>query len=117
MSRHYYDERIERGDRADTDERTVTSGYRSLFGGLAVTGLVLCATPAIVLGMGMVIAFGILWICTPVVEQAEQECIEETRNDGDGAGSFWRTVGIMLLIGFLAILLGGGAMLAMLNGW
>lgn len=97
-------------------EQTVTSGYRDLFGLLAAVGACLCVTPAIVLGAGMFIAFGILWLCTPVVEQAERECIEETRQSGDGASAFWRTVGIMLIVGFFAILLGGGAMLAMLGG-
>jgi len=101
---------------AGQDETTVTSGYRDLFGLLAAVGACLCVTPAIVLGIGMAIAFGLLWLCLPVVEQAEQECIEDTRQTDDGTSAFWRTVGIMLVIGFFAILLGGGAMLAMLGG-
>jgi len=96
-------------------ESTVTRGYRDLFGLLAAVGGCLYVTPAFVIGIGMTIAFGILWLCTPVVEEAERECIEETRQSGDGAGAFWRTVGIMLIVGFFAILLGGGAMLAALG--
>ena len=100
---------------AAQDESTVTRGYRDLFGLLAAVGACLCVTPAIVLGIGMAIAFGILWLCTPVVEEAERACIEETRQTGDGDGAFWRTVGIMLIVGFFAVLFGGGAMMAMLG--
>jgi hypothetical protein len=100
---------------AAQDESTVTSGYRDLFGLLAAVGACLCVTPAFVIGIGMAIAFGILWLFMPAVEEAEQDCIEETRQSGDGAGAFWRTVGIMLIVGFFAVLFGGGAMMAMLG--
>lgn len=98
------------------DEQNVTRGYRGLFGTLAAVGACLCVTPLAVLGVGMVLAFGILWLCAPIVEQSESECIEDTRQSGDGTSAFWRTVGIMLIVGFLAILLGGGAMMAMIGG-
>lgn len=81
----------------------VTKSYRGLWGFLAIVGACLCVTPVALLGTGMVIAFGLLWLCSPVVEKLEQETIEDTRETGGGVGKFIQTVMLMLFLGALAI--------------
>ena len=81
----------------------VTSSYRGLWGFLAIVGACLCVTPVALLGAGMVIAFGLLWLCSPVVEKLERETIEDARETGGGVGKFIKTVITMLFLGALAI--------------
>jgi len=116
----YYDDRMAeiaaQREQVAPDEPTATSEYRGLFGVLTLVGVGLCFTPVAVLGVGMVISFGILWLCAPVVEQAEVETIDETQATGDGLGPFIKTVLTMLFFGALAIVLAVGVMIIMMGG-
>jgi len=110
----YYDESATR-TAAQTDEATATGDSRSLWGWLAIAGVGLCFTPIIVLGVGMAISFGLLWLCAPVVETLEQETIEDVRETGGGVGKFIKTVAMMLCFGVVAIVLAVFVMLAMME--
>ena len=101
---------------AEQDEATETGTNRSLWGWLTIIGIVLCFTPVALLGVGMAIAFGLLWLCAPVVETLEQETIEDTRETGGGVVKFIQTVMLMLFVGALAIGLAVLAMMVMLGG-
>lgn len=98
------------------DEPTATGDSRGLWGWLAVLGILLCFTPVALLGVGMAIAFGLLWLCAPVVETLEQETIEDARETGGGVGKFIRTVLLMVFFGVMAIGLAVLVMLAMIGG-
>lgn len=111
----YYDESATR-TAAQTDEPTATGTHRGPWGFLAIVGACLCVTPAALLGAGMTIAFGLLWLCAPVVETLEQETIEDTRETGGGVGKFIKTVAMMLCFGVVAIVLAVFVMLAMIGG-
>ena len=100
----------------EQDEASATRSYRRLFGILTAVGACLCVTPLAVLGAGMVIAFGLLWLCAPVVATLEEETIEETRETGGGVGKFIQTVMLMLFLGALAIGLAVLVMAAMMGG-
>jgi len=112
----YYDESATRTTTAQTDEATATGDSRSLWGWLAIAGVGLCFTPIIVLGVGMAISFGLLWLCAPVVETLEQETIEDVRETGGGVGKFIQTVMLMVFFGALAIGLALFVMLAVMTG-
>ena len=98
------------------NEPSVTRSYRTLWGFLAIVGACLCVTPVALLGAGMVIAFGLLWLCSPVVEKLERETIEEARETGGGVGKFVQTVMTMLFLGALAIGFAVLAMMVLLRG-
>ena len=113
----YYDDRMAEiaARPCPHDEPTATSEQRGLFGVLTLVGIGLCFTPIAVLGVGMVLAFGLLWLCAPVVAKVEAERIEETRETG-GVGKFIQTVMLILFFGALALCLAVGAMLVMMGG-
>lgn len=108
-----YDESATR-TATQTDEPTATGAHRGLWGLLAIVGACLCVTPLALLGVGLVIAFGLLWLCAPVAETLEEECIENTRETG-GVGKFIRAVAMMICFGAVAILLAVFVMLAMMG--
>lgn len=111
----FYDESATRTS-AQADEATATGDSRSLWGWLAIAGVGLCFTPVALLGVGMAISFGLLWLCAPVVETLEQETIEDARATCGGVGKFIQTVMLMIFFGAVAIGLAVLVMLAMIGG-
>lgn len=111
----YYDESATRTTTTQANEPTVTGANRSLWGWLTIAGIGFCFTPIMLLGVGMTIAFGLLWLCAPVVETLEQETIEDARETGGGVGKFIQTVMLMIFFGALAIGMAILVMLAMLG--
>lgn len=101
---------------AEQNEASATGTNRSLWGWLTLAGIGLCFTPVSLLGVGMAISFGLLWLCAPVVETLEEECIEDTRETGGGVVKFIQTVMLMLFIGAVAIGLAVLVMVAMIGG-
>lgn len=107
---------IQERTQAEQDEATTTGDSRSLWGWLTIVGIGLCFTPVALLGVGLAVSFGLLWLCAPVVETLEEECIEDARETGGGVVRFIQTVMTMLFIGALAIGLALAVMMVMLGG-
>jgi NAD(P)H-hydrate repair Nnr-like enzyme with NAD(P)H-hydrate dehydratase domain len=115
MSRYVDDLRWEAQDSPQATE-TATSSHRSLFGTLAIVGGCLCVTPAMLLGAGMAITFGLLWAFAPVVETVEQEMHTEAREARGGCGKLFMVAVLIAVFGTLAMGGGVGAMLMLMGG-